>query len=182
MLRKFFEGIVFGAGFAISFVVIWYVFAHVATPMILAASVDRAERQFSREMPTAGPEVTRQSSRSKGPEKPFHELGIDEQIAQSSAIALARFEPASDGQKRAIIKEILKQDPGTELYYKAGDEYVPASHFVASGTDYGDGVVIFFTGSPATMTMSMSYSGDRIRGLGDIPIELFKQKCAKPKN
>jgi hypothetical protein len=117
----------------------------------------------------------------QGSQKPFHELGIDEQIAQASVIALARYEPAADGEKKAIIREILKQDPGTEMYYKVGDEYAPASHFVASGTDYGDGVVIFFTGSPAMMMMSMGYSGDRIRGLGDIPIELFRQKCAKPK-
>jgi hypothetical protein len=46
--------------------------------------------------------------------------------------------------------------------------------------NYGDGVVIFFTGSPASMSMSMSFSGDRIHGLGDIPLQLFKQKCEEP--
>lgn len=171
MLRKFFEGIVFGAGFALSFVVVWYGAALVLTPMMVASTIDRAARDVSKSAP---PPAT-------SPGKSFHELSVDEQIAQSSAIAIARFEPAADGRKKAIIKEILKQDPGTEMYYKIGDEYVPGSHYVASNTDYGDGVVIFFTGSPAMMAMSMSYSGDRIRALGDIPLELFRQKCSKPK-
>ena len=29
----------------------------------------------------------------------------------------------------------------------------------------------------STMKMSMSYSGDRIHSLGDIPLELFREKC-----
>ena len=42
---------------------------------------------------------------------------------------------------------------------------------------FGDGAVVFFMGSPATMKMAVTYTGDRIHGLGDIPIELLREKC-----
>jgi hypothetical protein len=41
-------------------------------------------------------------------------------------------------------------------------------------------MVMFFTGSPATMRMSMTYFGDRVHSLGDLPIELLRQKCEEP--
>ena len=77
----------------------------------------------------------------------------------------------------AKIKEFLKKESGTTIYYNIGDEYPTSSYYPKEGTRYGDGVIIFFADSPATMKMSMSYSGDRIHSLGDIPIELFKKKC-----
>ena len=81
---------------------------------------------------------------------------------------------------RAIIKEFLKKESNTTIYYDIGDEYPSSSYYPREGTRYGDGVIIFFTVSPATMRMSMSFSGDRIHSLGDIPIELFKEKCNDP--
>lgn len=180
MLKRFFEGIVFGAGFAISFVAIWYVAARVATPMIIASQVDAATRHFSEHAGPDRAEPPLATTIYSDPGKPFHELGIDEQIAQSSAIALARYERAPDGQMKAIVKEFLKKDPGIEIGYNVGDEYVPGSHYPSSRADYGDGLVIFFGGSPAMMRMSVGYSGDRIRGLGDIPLQLVKDKCGKP--
>jgi hypothetical protein len=119
-------------------------------------------------------------SSNAGPahEEPFHELGAEEQIKEATVIALARYERADDGRMKAIIREFLKKQPNTTIYYNVGDEYAPSSYFPKEGMNYGDGVVIFFTGSPASM--SMSFSGDRIHGLGDIPLQLFKQKCEEP--
>src|SRR5688572_25529893 len=107
----------------------------------------------------------------------FHELPLEEQIRAASVIALVRYEPASGGKVKAVIKEFLKKDPGVELHYNIGDEYAHASHYAGGGSDHGDGVIVFFVGSPAEMRMSTTYSGDRIRGLGDIPLELFREKC-----
>ena len=76
--------------------------------------------------------------------------------------------------------EFLKKESGVTVYYHLGDEHAPSSHYPKANTDYGDGVIIFFTGSPAVMQMSMSYSGDRIRGLADMPLELFRQQCRAP--
>ncbi len=81
---------------------------------------------------------------------------------------------------KAIIKEFLKKEPDTTIYYSVGDEYKDSSYCPSQNTKYGDGVVISFVGSPATMRMSMSYSGGRIHSLGDIPMELFKEKCNDP--
>lgn len=108
-------------------------------------------------------------------------MSIEQQIEASSVIALARFEEAPDGEMKAVIEEVLKKTPGTTFRYDVGDEYPQASRYPRDGTDYGDGIVIFFTGSPATMSMLTTISDDRISGLGDIPVQLFKQKCASPR-
>jgi hypothetical protein len=111
------------------------------------------------------------------PQKQFHELPIEEQIKEASLIAVAKYEPAPDGQMKAIITDILKKDPNVVSYYDVGDEHPSSSYYPKDRSSYGDGLVIFFTGSPATMRMSMSYEGDRIRSLGDMPLSLFKEKC-----
>lgn len=151
------------------------------TPMIVASRMEHqtATQSFGRGMQTH-PATQGRAGKAIKPGKPFYELGIDEQIKRASVIALARYERASDGEMKAVIKEFLKKEPNVQIYYKVGDEYAPSSYYPGGKTVYGDGVVIFFTGSPATMQLSMTYSGDRIHGLGDIPIELFKEKCAKP--
>jgi hypothetical protein len=109
----------------------------------------------------------------------FHELPIEDQIEQASVIAIARYEPAKDGQMKAVLKEFLKKEEGTTFHYQIGDEYVRSSYYPKQGTSHGDGIVIFFEGSPATMRRTMTYSGDRIHTLGDMPLELFRDKCGK---
>ena len=176
MLKKFAEGLVYGCGFAISFVAVWYLAAYAIMPMF-ASRIERAANEHLSERGRPPPPGESGSAGAIEPGKPFHELGIDEQISKSSVIALARFERAPDGRMKAIIREFLKKDPGVTVYYSVGDEYKLSSYYPGERKSYGDGVVIFFTGSPATMRMSMTYSGDRIGGLGDIPLELFRNKC-----
>lgn len=169
MLKKFTDGLIFGAGFAISCMVIFFSASFLILPMFMSKHI---------EYPT-GIEQSNVVAQSH-PSIPFHDLGLEEQIKQSSVIALAKFEPAPDGQMKAIIKEFLKKDPGVTIYYNIGDEHPSSSYYLQKDVGHGDGLVIFFTGSPANMKMSMSYSGDRIQGLGDIPVELFKKKCGEP--
>lgn len=178
MFKKFIEGLVFGCGFAISFVAMWYIAAYLITPLFVASQVDRtASRPLSEMGNKMQPPPSRSTESHREPEVPFHDLALEEKIERSSVIALAKYEPSSDGKMKAIIKEFLKKDPDVKLYYKVGDEYPSSSYYPKERTSYGDGVVIFFTGSPATMRMSMTFSGDRIRGLGELPVELLRKKC-----
>src|SRR5690606_5431057 len=109
----------------------------------------------------------------------FRELSIDEKIDKASVIAVAEFQPQEDGVHAAIITEILKQDDNVEFFYSVGDEYTPSSYYPIERQDRGDGVIIFFSGNPATMHFTTTYRGERVTGLADIPIALFKQKCPK---
>lgn len=179
MLKKFTDGLVFGSGFAISFVAIWYIATYTLYPMLISSVTKSASQQLSQEgfsIPSEQtvPDIKRQLS------KPFHELSAEEQIKNASVIALAKFEKSSDGKMKVVIKEFLKKDPEVKIYYNIGDEYPSSSYYPSENKGYGDGVIIFFTGSPASMGMSVTYTGDRISGLSDIPIELFKQKCKEP--
>ncbi|MHB8729920.1 MAG: hypothetical protein ACYC9K_12935 [Sulfuricaulis sp.] len=181
MLKKFTEGLVYGGGFAISFIAVWYIAVYLISPMFIAS---RFEQEVNKHLSETGAKTQTPNKSDVGtfhePGKPFYELGIEEQIKKSSVIALARYERSSDGRMKAVLKEFLKKEPNVTIYYNIGDEYKTSSYYPKDKTDYGDGVVIFFTGSPATMQMSMTYSGDRIHSLGDIPLELFKKKCKEP--
>jgi len=166
MPRKFLEGLAFGTGFALAFIVIAWVAVSLFVPMTLHSSEPPVAMNTAPQAQQSVPQ--------------FYELPIEEQIKQASVIGLARYEPSSEGKKKAIFREFLKKDPNTTLYYAIGDEYPSASFYPKEGTDYGDGVIVFFVGSPANMKMSMTYTGDRIHSLGDIPLELFRKKCEKP--
>lgn len=170
MLRKFFEGLVFGAGFSLAFVAIAWLAVSLLLPVTFpSVETTRVDKDGPQQAQLAQESVLK-----------FHDLPVEEQIKQASVIALARYEPASDGKMKAILKEFLKKYPKTTIYYAIGDEYPSASYYPNESTNYGDGVVLFFVGSPAQMRMSTTYSGDRIRGLGDIPLALFRKKCEAP--
>ena len=181
MGKRFIDGLAFGAGFGVAFVVIWYfaayfIYPRIAEPYteILSGTEYSNPTTYSRSVPaeTLEPAVSRDEVRV-----PFHELTLEQQIELSSVIALAEYTQSEDGQMKAIITEFLKKDPGTVIYYSVGDEHSISSYYPKEGSNHGDGIVIFFVGSPAPMQMSMTYSGDRIRGLGDMPLKLLKQKC-----
>lgn len=168
MIRKFVGGLIFGSGFAISFLLIAYLGLEVSARKIRAGP-DRSmvPAEVQPELPTPPEE--------SGPQ--FHELPLEEQIRKASVIALARYEPAPDGKQRAIITEFLKKEKGTTIYYSIGDEFPDSSFYPRDKSQRGDGAIVFFVGSPASMRMSLGYSGDRIRGLGDIPLKLLREKC-----
>jgi hypothetical protein len=107
----------------------------------------------------------------------FENWPIEKQIASASAIVLTKYNISGD-ELTSTVSEILKVKPGTALYYKVGDEYAPGSRTTENNVSYGDGEVIFFTGSPAQMRLSTSYSGGRCRGIGDMSIETLKKIIA----
>jgi hypothetical protein len=173
-VKKFIDGLLFGSGFALAFSIIWYVSAYIIYPTLIDSHFKQTQddRFSSEKLPGIS-----SFSESRHESKPFHDLGLAQQIQTSSVIALARFESSDDGKMKAVLKEFLKKDPDITFYYNIGDEYPDSSYYPKNNVGHGDGLVIFFTGSPAMMKRSMPYDGDRIRGLGDMPLELFREKC-----
>ncbi len=175
MFKKFIDGLAFGAGFSIAFVILWTVVSLFVFPAYFEsqfADLEDAEITFSDQGSSSS-----DFDFLTGGGEAFYTLSIEDKIDRASAIALAEYQLAEDGRMRAIITEYLKLDEGTELRYEVGDEYPSSSYYPTEDKSRGDGVVIFFTGSPATMQMSSTYSGERITGLGDIPLALFRNKC-----
>ena len=78
-----------------------------------------------------------------------------------------------------VVSEILKQAPDTTFYYKVGDEFRPGNQRVSGNADYGDGQVLFFTGSPATLESAVAYRGDRITAMGDMRISDLREFVQK---
>ena len=103
----------------------------------------------------------------------FSHLSPEKQVQSSTVIALATYEK-SDSTLKCVISEILKHAPDT-AYYKVGDEFRSGSHRTSEGTDYGDGQVLFFTGSPARLEIAVAVHGDRISDMGDMPVSMLRE-------
>ena len=168
MLRKFFEGLAFGCGFSLICVIAIWLTTSLSVPRLLHSGEVTIESS-GRESPATGQTHPK-----------FFDLPIEEQIKQANVIALARYESSTDGKRKVVFREILKQDPNATFHYSIGDEYPSASFYPKPDVDMGDGVIVFFVDSPANIKMSISYSGDRIHSLDDISLELFRKKCGAP--
>ena len=180
MLKKFIDGLIFGCGFSIAFIVIWFIASLVITPIITRNVIQEADKTVANINSDSQEILPKNDSVKPSNEKQFYEVPLEEQISKSSVIALAKFEKTADGKMKAIIKEFLKKDSNTVIHYAIGDEYLRGSYYPSANSNQGDGLVIFFVGSPASMQLSVSYTGNRITGLADLPIELFRKKCQAP--
>ena len=104
----------------------------------------------------------------------FDRLSPEERVHAASVIALAKWQ-RSGSTLRCVISEILKQTPDTKFYYKVGDEFSRGNQHTAENADFGDGEILFFTGSPARLEETVAYRHDRITGLGDMPISVLRE-------
>ena len=98
----------------------------------------------------------------------------EQKIRAASVIALARHERSGE-TLRCVITEVLKQAPGTAFYYRVGDEFPHGNRQIRDNTDYGDGQILFFVGSPAEHCQSVAFSGDRLRWMGDMPVTQLRE-------
>jgi len=100
----------------------------------------------------------------------FHELPLERQVQSASVIAFTTYKK-EDGKLKSIVTSIPKQKPGVSFNYHVGDEYTPSSLYPRENATYGEGEVMFFTGSPPMLRFSATYSDGRVGGLGDIPMQ-----------
>lgn len=115
------------------------------------------------------------SSHSSSRFERFSDLSFDKQIEAASVIAIARYQ--KEGEKlKCVISEILKRSPDTDFDFKVGDEYPRCTRYPKANESFGDGVLMFFVDSPAEFRYSTSFSGDRLSGFGEMPIEVLRAK------
>jgi hypothetical protein len=104
----------------------------------------------------------------------FNRLSPEERVQSASVIALANWQK-SGSTLTCVISEILKQTPGTRFYYKVGDEFRAGNQRATENVDFGDGLVLFFIGSPARLEETVAYRHDSITALGDMPISTLRE-------
>ena len=127
MFKKFDDGLAFGAGFSIAFIALWLIVTIFIYPICLESRMSElADTEIVFPDDGDGSSLTVHPAYSG---EPFYSLSIEEKITRSSAIALAKYEPAIDGQMQALIVEHLKLQPGTETRHAVGDEYRGSSYY-----------------------------------------------------
>lgn len=173
MLNKFLSGLVLGLGFSVSLVVVVSLYFTFILPNSFSTE----------EMPITSNSIAMPLGSDFPYIKNFHELPLDEKIANSTAIIVTEISKNEDGIYESKVTEILKQQEGVELYYSLGDIYNHHSDYNSyeeQDRQVPHGFIVFMGGNPAQMRFSTSYSGgERISSLGDIPMALLREKCDK---
>jgi hypothetical protein len=104
-------------------------------------------------------------------------LPPEEMVKRASVITISRHE-AEGNRGKCVLTEILKQSAGVKFYYKVGDEFQHCNFDPKEASRYGEGEVTFFVGSPAEMRYATTFSGERLSGLGDMPISELRALIA----
>ncbi|MEZ5572264.1 MAG: hypothetical protein R3E64_09585 [Halioglobus sp.] len=178
-MKKIIDGMLFGIGFGVAFLATLYVGLGFVLEGSFAEPGSYSTRSLNIPRDSFVPTKPIAKSQSDALEEvSFSDLDIDDQIKYSTVIAVAEYNKTDEGKTKSIITDILKKDEGVTFHYDVGDEY--RSYYPQERVFYGDGEVIFFTGSPASMRQSMSYHGERIGSLGDMPLRLLREKCDTP--
>jgi len=110
---------------------------------------------------------------------PLDGLALPEKVRRSDAIVIARLEP-SGGQLKAIATDVIVRNQGVEVLYKVGEEVPLLNPPAGTGTNWGDGVVAFLIGSPASIEESYYTRSGRIPSMGDMSIEEFRRSAIAP--
>ena len=113
------------------------------------------------------------SSFEPDPYNGFSDWPVDRQIASASVILLLK-EKVEGNRVHAVIQEILKQKPGTEFYFKVGDEYPEMNRPLVKDEMVMEGEVAFLAGPRAEMRFAESYRDDVIGG--NLPIRVLRDK------
>lgn len=142
----------------------------------------RWSRQMASSSTTSVPSKGSKNSRPPAIEwESLHDLPPEQMVAKASVILLTSYEDVGDRYK-AVVAEVLKQDPGVELYYSVGDEFQTLSFAKEKGVTCGEGQVVFMAGNPASMRSSYGITNGRIGGLGDIPLTTLREMVKKKKS
>ena len=159
------------AVWALTIVVAAFVGLYLALP--IASLTWSSSKQHGEEPAASAPVI---ESLARQPD--FPAMPLEKQIDAATVIAIAKYEKVGERNK-CVLTEILKQSPGTKFYFKVGDELHHCSHDIKPNETRGDGQVIFFVGNPADFRLSTSFYADRLGGLGNMPVDLFRKQVAE---
>jgi len=152
-MNSFLRGLGFGAGFAISVVIVMLV----------------AQKLFEPEMPQSSMTEIEQGEK-------WRALSYEEQIAAASAIVISRYSETKDEGRVATVTEVLKDNEAIVVPAKAGDLRRDSKYYPDDEFRPRTGTVTFYTGSPAVVRSTLYLYEDRVAGYGDMPLDLLIKK------
>lgn len=110
----------------------------------------------------------------------FYAWPIDRQVAIATVIARGEWKVEA-GNYKCMIAEIIKEQPGTTFGFKVGDEFSRGNQRAKPNTDYGDGELIFFTGTPPVLQFIIPISNGRLVG-GDVSVDTIRAMVTRPEH
>ena len=136
-MKRFWDGLIFGAGFSMAFTIISYLNMTFLFPLTMnyGYGAEQAKESFI-------------SSESEESVK-FHELSFEDKLKNASALLITRYEKRDNGKTVAIVDQIYLSSPDVKIYFKVGDEYPDGSFYPEKNTRYGEGALVLLVNTPA---------------------------------
>ncbi|GAB3272692.1 hypothetical protein [Parahaliea aestuarii] len=156
MIRRFFHGMAFGAGFTIAAILIVY---------LLESSSLMKEQEEIAALRSAHDEIV----------EDFSNLSPGEKARMSSVIFVVRYFPSSEGRFIAEVDEVLKVANGIKFPHKPGDSFPGANYQADSVSGYGSHGLVMMVGEKPRLRTVSYFDGVRIGSFGNITLDEFRE-------
>ncbi|MDX1455490.1 MAG: hypothetical protein R3217_08560 [Gammaproteobacteria bacterium] len=174
MFSKFKDGLAFGAGFGISFIIIFYFasFGMSAVWSLMASGNDTAIEQESGKQPCDSKKLDEDEAQSQLSSMDVWEWPLDARLEDAELILILTYEAGEDGRNIAIITDILKQQEPAR--YKEGDEFSSESFYPGGNRRSLVGKQVFVLEGDRYSTTSGIYDG-HVPALENISIDKMRK-------
>ena len=156
MRKTFFKGIIFGCGFCVSIMIFHIAMQKYYEQKFLNERISSQNKTLET--------MRKNQEELKKVQEPKKNESIEPQdlVRKSSVIAILEYKRNFGEKTKVIITEILRINEGVEFNYIVGDEY-PFDTQSYNGEELsGDGVVAFFSGSPALLQSAMVHENNTL--------------------
>jgi len=159
MLKKLFQGFIFGVGFTIGIITVIGVVGVVSSKFTFTPidSTDAEEASYQ-------------------DQTKWRKLTLSEKIPEISGMALVRFKDGEDSHKEAYVEKILTKENAIKIPLEVGDRVEKEDYYPSVGSSSRNGVLLLFTGNPPRKIEGAYMYEDRLIGHGDMPLEIFLKK------
>ena len=160
MIKKLFQGFIFGTGFTIAvFLMIWL--------------VNISDISFSRK-----PVVHSSSEAVNYEEKAnWRSLAVSARIEKASGLVLLRFNEGEDMHMEAYVEKVFAKDKSIKLPLSVGQRVESSDYYAEGGhSSNRDGVLLIYSDNPPKEMEGAYLYEDRLIALQNMPLKLFIEK------
>jgi hypothetical protein len=99
---------------------------------------------------------------------------VTQQLRIASVVALTKW-TKQNADDKAVLIEILKKRPAVNFSYQINDAVREANRPMRDGVDYGEGELLFFTGTPLRLSYSVAYADGKLRDNDRTSLEAVRE-------
>ena len=159
MLKKLMNGFVWGVGFSLALILIFFV----------------AYKNFLNVKPRPAYGVDQRKAMEERIK--WQELSDEEKIRTATVAVIVKYEKGEGLHMKAYVDKVLSRSDDQTLPYSVGSRVETEDYYTQDGRVLNrDGVVLMFGGNPINDLGSIFIYDDRLSAMGNMPVEVFVNK------